>query len=90
MHVFLIVYLYQHCRSRSHYQLGKIGTPLIGLTLQHLYAFPKPGSEFSTSYFVIFFVICVRWFGVKVVIRFVDFDRIVDHNLYHFILLKRV
>ena len=46
--------------------------PLIGLTLTHFCACPKPEPGFPTSYFMVFFVFNEwRWKGI---VRFVDID----------------
>ena len=57
--------------------------PLIGLTLTHFCACPKPEPAFPTSYFMVFFVFNEwRWKGI---VRFVDIGRIVDHHCLNFL-----
>jgi hypothetical protein len=52
----LIVLLYIYCRWRSPYQEGRVGIPLTGLIPPHFCVSPKPGSRFTKSYVVVFFV----------------------------------
>ena len=59
--------------------------PLIGLTMIHFCACPKPEPGFPTSYFMVFFVFNEwRWKGI---VRFVDIGRIVDHHCLNFLFM---
>ena len=69
-----------HCRWLF-IKRGRVGISLSGFTLPHFYACSKPGLEFPTWYFMMFYV---KFFEVKMIF---DIGKIVDHHCLNFLFI---